>query len=66
MDRKMAELVVNEFKKKNGPQLTILEAMTMTKIMSSGYKIYALQKGDVTFLVWKREDGSIITKIQCW
>ena len=66
MERKMAEQVVSELKKKNGPQLTILEAMSMTKVMTDGYEIYAIQKGDVTFLAWKCKDGRIVTKIQCW
>lgn len=66
MERKMAEQVVSELKKQNGPQLTILEAMSMTKVMTDGYDVYAIQKGDVTFLAWKRGDDSIITKIQCW
>ncbi len=66
MERKMAEQVVSEFKKQNGPQLSILEAMAMTMVMTDGYEVYAIQKGDVTFLVWKRRDGSITAKVQCW
>ena len=66
MERKIAVQVVSELKKQNGPQLTLLEAMSMTKVMTDGYEMYAIQKGDVTFLVWKHADGSITVKIQCW
>ena len=52
MERKMAEKVVEAFASKNGPMLSILEAMNMKMVKSDGYDIYAIQKGDVTFLVW--------------
>ena len=66
MERTMAEQVVNELEKKHGNQLTILEAMSMTKVMTDSYEVYAIQKGDVTILAWKRGDGSVSVKIQCW
>ena len=66
MERKLAEQVVNEFEKKNGPTLSVLEAMSMTKVMTDGYEMYAIQKGDVTFLVWKIDDGKVVCKTQCW
>lgn len=67
MERKMAEQVISEFKKQNGSQeLSILEVMSMTKVMTDGYEVYAIQKGDVTFLACKCENGRIITKVQCW
>ena len=34
MERKIAVQVVSELKKQNGPQLTLLEAMSMTKVMT--------------------------------
>lgn len=52
MERKLAELVVKSFKDKNGPTITVLEAMSMTKVLTDGYDVYAIQKGDVTFLAW--------------
>ena len=66
MERKMAEQVISELNNKNGPKLTLLEAMSMTKVMTDWYEIYAIQKGDVTFLAWKHEDGGVTVKIQCW
>lgn len=66
MEKAMAERVVSEFKKKNGPQLTIQEVMGMRPITTNSYIVYARQKDDVTFLVWERKDGSIITKTQSW
>lgn len=66
MERRMAEVVVMKLGKENGPQLSVEEAMSMTKIKTDAYEVYARQKGDVTFLAWRRADGSIIIKIQCW
>ena len=66
MKRKMADQVVEEFKKQNGPRISILEAIAMTKVMTDDYEVYAIQKGDVTFLVWKDSEGGITAKTQCW
>ena len=66
MDRTLAEIVVTELEKKKFPPLTILEAMSMTKIMSDSHEIYAIHKDGVTFLVWKDVLGKIDTKIQRW
>jgi hypothetical protein len=49
----------------NGPTLSFEEAMAMTEINSDGYNIYAIQKGDVTFLAWNTQSG-VHTKIMCW
>ena len=66
MERKMAEQVVKDLQNKKGPQLTMLEAISMTKVMTDCHEVYAIQKGDVTFLVWKCGDGSISTKVLSW
>lgn len=68
MTRELAKEIQSELKKKNdaGAGLSILEIMSMVQLPSDGYEIYAIQKGDVTVLAWKRSNGSIITKIQCW
>ena len=62
----VAHMVVEELKKKDGPTLTLLEAMSMTPVMTDGYTVFAITKDDVTFLAWKRRDGSILTKVICW
>ena len=66
MEEKLAKEIVEEFKRMNGPYPTVSNVMSMTKIKSSSYDIYAIQKGDVTFLVWIREDGTFTAKTQCW
>lgn len=52
MERELAELVVKSIEKKNGPTLTISEAMAMTKIPTDGINVYAIQKGYFTFIAW--------------
>ena len=65
MEREMAQLVVNDLVDNNGPMLSLLEAMEMTKVETDGYEVYASQKGDVTFLAWF--SGDIIhTKTIAW
>lgn len=65
--KELADTIVKAFKEKNGPTLSHLEAMAMTKVMTDYYQIYAIQKGDVTFLVWVSDGGELVTvKTQCW
>lgn len=66
MTRKIALNIVEQLKQNNGPKLTLLEAMMMTKLPSDAYEVYAIQKGDVTFMAWVRYDGSVIVKTTCW
>ena len=65
MKTETAKKIVNSFKEQNGPTLSLLEAMAMTKVMTDFYEVYSIQKGDVTFLAWISGDR-VITKIQCW
>jgi hypothetical protein len=62
--------IANEIKKaldeKKGPTLTLIEIQSMTPLLSDGYEVYALQKGDVTFLAWITGDKRVVVKIQCW
>ena len=66
MERELARKIRDSFEEVLGLQLTLLEVTAMTKIMTDGYEVYAVQKGDVTFLAWVHYDGSVTTKIQCW
>lgn len=68
MERKLAELVVKNLEGHNGPVISVLEAMSMTKVMTDGYDVYAIQKGDVTFLAWVSTNNMTCarTKIVCW
>lgn len=66
MERKFAQKVVDQLNDTNGPTLSLFEAMAMRKVVTDGYTVYALQKGDVTFLAWIKEDGNVATKIVCW
>lgn len=68
MERKTAELVVKNLAGHNGPMLSVLEAMSMTKVNTDGYDVYAIQKGDVTFLAWISTNTMTCarTKIVCW
>lgn len=52
MERKLAELVVEDLKKQGGPNLTVMEAMSMTKIKTDNLEVYAVQKGHATILAW--------------
>lgn len=65
--KELANTIVKAFKEKNGLTLSHLEVMAMTKVMTDYYQIYAIQKGDVTFLVWVSNGGELVTvKTQCW
>lgn len=64
--RKIAKQVIREFKKQDSPQLSMRDAMAMTKVMTDGYEVYAIQKGDVTFLAWNHKDSSISAKVLFW
>lgn len=67
MNEHLAKTIVYAFKSMNGPTLSLLETMSMTKIMTDCYHIYAVQKGDVTFLAWVSNNGELVTvKTQCW
>lgn len=70
MEREMAEQVVRELKRQNGPQLSsVLEAMRMAKVAIDypySCEVYAIQNGYNTFLARKSEDGTIIVKVQQW
>lgn len=63
MERKMAEQVVFDLKRKNGPHLTILEAKAMKKIVVEGHEVYALKRNNIIFLAWKCENGKITTQV---
>ena len=68
MERKIAEAVVKSFAKK-GTKLSVFDAMSMTKVASDKLSVYALQKGDVTFLAWVSSHSNITfvhTKIVAW
>ena len=64
MERKLAELVVQNLEGHNGPTLTVLEAMSMTKITTDGIDVYAIQKGDVTFLAWVSHKSIKVARTQ--
>ena len=66
MERKIAEKIVSELAKSNGPKLSIFEAMSMVKVPTDNYETYAIQIGDVTFVAWVHPDESVSTKILCW
>ena len=66
MGRKLARKVMDSFRQLYGVKLTMLEAMSMTKIFSDGYQIYAINKGNVTFLVWINKEEVVNTQIQFW
>ena len=65
MQKKDAEKVVIAFEKRNGPTISLSEAMGMTKVNTDGNEMYAFQKGDVTFLAWFNR-GKVIVKTQAW
>lgn len=64
-DKVFAKRVVEAFENKGGPKLTLKEAMSMQPIPTDCYEIYAIQKGDVTFLAWNCKDG-IVVHVQAW
>lgn len=65
--KELANTIVKAFKEKNGPTLSHLEVMAMTKLMTDCYQVYGIQKGDVTFLAWVSDSGELVTvKTQCW
>ena len=63
MGKDFAEKVVEELKAKNGPTLNVLEVMSMKPIVTDGYEIYSIQKGDVTFLAWKSATRVIVQTV---
>lgn len=65
MRRDFAKQVSDELKAKNGPQLSLYEAMQMQAVITDGYEVYACQKGDVTFLAWKSKNR-VIVKTVTW
>lgn len=66
MERHLAERVLEELQKSWGSYLSLLEVMAMTKVMSDGYEIYAITKGDVTIMAWIQKGGHIVIQSQCW
>ena len=68
MQKELAELVVKELSKQDGPKLTVYEAMDMTKIKSDNLEVYAIQKGDCTIMAWvSTANGYYVrTEIYCW
>lgn len=71
MEKNLARRVAREFIKQQGPQLSLLEALSMTKVFSDGFEMYAIQKGDVTFLAWVRtgedySDSEVICMTVSW
>ena len=69
MNVKLADLIMKDFLKKNGPHLSLNEVLSMQTVISDAVEMYALQKGDVTFLAWVRPHDTlypVITKTVCW
>lgn len=66
MERKVAETVVRELNKSKVSLLTVQEAMTMTKIQSDGYEVYAIQKGDITFFAWIKDGNCVKARYVFW
>lgn len=66
MKREFAKIVVTELRRRNGPVLSVLEAMAMEPIVSDGYETYAIQKDDVTFVIWIARDMSVHVKLVIW
>lgn len=52
VEKGLAYMIVKSFAEQNGPKLSILEAMSMELVKSDGYEMYAIQRGNVTFLAW--------------
>ena len=61
MTRELAQTIVDSLEAKNGPVLTLLEAMMMTKLPSDGIDVYSIHKGDVTFLARVTGGGYVVT-----
>jgi len=66
MTIEFAKKIKEGFDQKKGPTLTLIEAQAMAPILTDNYEVYALQKGDVTFLAWITGDKRVIVKINCW
>ena len=66
MNFEIATEIKHALEEKKGPTLSMIEIQSMTRILSDHYEIYAVQKGDVTFLAWITGDKRVIVKIQCW
>lgn len=66
MKREFAKMVVTELQRRNGPQFSLFEAMSMEPIVSDGYEMYAIQKGDVTIVVWITRDMQVHVKLLTW
>ena len=65
MERKFAEKIVESLVAQNGPTLSLYEALSMSRIITDRYEVYAMQKGDVTFLAWISGEY-VYTKVVCW
>ena len=66
MTREIAQEIVRQLINAKGPVLTHLEAMMMTQIPSDDLEVYAVQKGDVTFLVRVSKSGYVSVKTIAW
>lgn len=62
----IAEKIVNSISSKEGPDITLSEAQSMTKLATDELEVYGIQKGDVTFLAFLQPDSSVTTKVISW
>jgi len=66
MTFEISKKIKEAFEKENGLILTLGEIQSMKVIITEGYEICVLQKGDVTFLAWVTSDNRILVKSICW
>lgn len=66
MKKETAEDIMGAVNSLNSVKVTLLEAFAATEVMTDGLKMYALQKGDSTILVWIKSENVTRAKIVEW
>jgi len=67
MNPELARKIVAEVERKGFGRLTEEEAMKMTRIESDNHiEVYAIQKGDVTYIAWGGETTKLKVKHLFW
>lgn len=66
MKRELAEQIAESIRSHKGHLITVEEAKSMTKIRSDGREIYAINKGNITFLAWVHNGECFMTDYFKW
>ena len=66
MNIEVAKKIKEALDQGDGLKLTLIEIQSMTKITTTGFEVYALQRWDVTFLVLITGNTRIIVRRYFW